>query len=90
MHDRGEEQRREDLTATSESLKEDAGRLFEIEDEKEHLDADDPRLDALSREAEQVAGDVQRKSRVERALSDEGPTEPDEPGEVDESRSRPN
>jgi hypothetical protein len=88
MTDRDEKQRAEDLAATSESLKSDAQRLFEIEDEKEHLDIDDPKLDQLSKQAEELAGDVQRKSRVERALSDIGPTEPDEPGEVDESRPR--
>jgi hypothetical protein len=90
MSDRDEDQRREDLTATSESLKQDARRLFDIEDEKQELDPNDPRLDELSRDAERLAGEVQRKSRVERALSDQGPTEPDEPGEPDERRSRTN
>jgi hypothetical protein len=79
MSDRDEDRRREDLTATSESLKEDSRRLFDIEDEKQELDIDDPRLDELSSQAEQLAGEVQRKSRVERALSEEGPTEPDGP-----------
>lgn len=87
MPEPDEEQRREDLTATSESLKHDARELFEIESEKEQLDADDPRLDTLSRSAERLAGDIQHKSRVERALADEGPTEPDEPGETDQRRS---
>ena len=77
MAERDEAQRGEDLAATSESLKEDARRLFEIEDAKEHLDIDDPKLDELSLQAERLAEDVQRKSRVERALSEEGPTEPD-------------
>jgi hypothetical protein len=90
MPEPDEEKRREDLTATSESLKQDARRLFEIESEKEELDADDPRLDTLSRSAERLAGDIQHKSRVERALADEGPTEPDEPGETDQPRSRAN
>jgi len=90
MPEPDEEKRREDLTATSESLKRDARRLFEIESEKEELDADDPRLDTLSRSAERLAGDIQHKSRVERALADQGPTEPDEPGETDQSRSRTN
>lgn len=90
MSDRDKEQRQEDLVATAESLKEDAGRLFDIENEKQGLDPDDPRLDKLSRDAERLAGEVQHKSRVERTLSDEGPTEPDEPGESDERRSRTN
>jgi hypothetical protein len=79
MSERGEEQRREDMEATSDSLKDDARRLFDIEDEKQDLDIDDPRLDELSKQAEHLAGDVQEKSRVERALSEEGPTEPDGP-----------
>ena len=108
-----EEKRREDLTATAESLKHDARRLFEgqigelagglgLAPQQVHLrhrlqheiailaaiDIDDPKLDELSKQAEQLAGDVQRKSRVERALSDEGPTEPDEPGEAGESGAR--
>ena len=77
MPERNEDQRAEDLAATSESLKEDARRLFEIEDEKEHLDIDDPKLDELSLQAERLAEDVKHKSRVERALTEEGPTEPD-------------
>src|SRR6266566_1305387 len=44
MSERDEYQRREDLTATSESLKEDSRRLFELEDEKQDLDIDDPQL----------------------------------------------
>ena len=79
MSQRDEDQRGQDLAATSESLKQDARRLFEIEDEKQDLDIDDPRLDELSMEAERLAGAVQQKSRVERALSEEGPTEPDGP-----------
>ena len=88
MPARSEDQRREDLDATSDSLKSDARRLFDIEDTKEHLDIDDPKLDELSKQAELLARDIQQKSRIERALADEGPTEPDEPGEVDESRPR--
>jgi hypothetical protein len=85
MSAQDEERRREDLAATSESLLSDARRITRIEEEKQHLDIDDPLLDKLSREAEEVAGEIQHKSRVERVLSDEGPTEPDEPGE----QSRP-
>lgn len=64
-----DEKRQEDLTATSESVREDAKRVAEIEDAKQQLDIDDPRLDALSHEAERIAGDLQRKSRLERALA---------------------
>ena len=64
------EQRREDLAATSDSLREDAKRVVEVEEEKQHLDAGDPRLTALSREAERVAGRVQEKSRIERELAE--------------------
>lgn len=63
------QKRQEDLSATAESLQEDAQRVVEIEDAKKDLDIDDPRLDALSHEAERLAGDVQRKSRLERALA---------------------
>ena len=79
MPGRDEEERREDIAATSESLESDAQRIAQIEGEKQDLDIDDPRLDELSIEAERLAGEVQRKSRVERALSEEGPTEPDGP-----------
>jgi hypothetical protein len=64
-----DQKRQEDLSATAESLRDDAQRVAEIEDAKQQLDIDDPRLDALSHEAERVAGDLQRKSRLERALA---------------------
>lgn len=76
------EEREEDFDATVESLREDAERVAEIETEKQRLDVDDPRVDALSHEAERLAGDIQHKSRVERALSSAG----DKDGEP-ESRS---
>lgn len=63
-------ERREDLAATSDSLREDAKRVVDIEDEKQHLDAGDPRLTRLSEEAERIAGQVQQKSRVERDLAE--------------------
>ena len=67
---RPDEERRDDLAATSESLREDAGQIVDIEAEKEDLDSGDPRLTALSREAERLAGEVQQKSRVERDLAE--------------------
>ena len=64
-----DERRQEDFSATAGSLREDAQRVAEIEEEKQRMDLDDPRVDALSREAERIAGDVQRKSRIERDLA---------------------
>ena len=66
------EERAEDLAATAESLHEDALRVAEIETEKQQLDIDDPRVDALSHEAERLAGQIQDKSRLERALASDG------------------
>jgi len=65
-----DDERMDDLAATSESLIEDAGQIVDIEVEKHDLDAGDPRLTALSREAERLAGQVQQKSRVERELAE--------------------
>jgi hypothetical protein len=70
-----DDERRDDLTATSESLQADAERLLSIEQEKQGLDAEDPRVDTLSREAEQVAEDVEAKSRVERQIAAENDPE---------------
>ena len=74
----GDAERREDLAATSESLREDAKRIVDIEAEKQHLDADDPRLTALSADAERLAGEVEQKSRIERDLAEsvKGDAEP--------------
>jgi hypothetical protein len=66
-------ERREDLAATSESLQGDAERLVDIENEKQALDARDPRVDTLSMEAENLAVQIQRKSRIERDLAGELP-----------------
>jgi hypothetical protein len=70
---RDHEDRQEDLTATADSLRQDAQRVAEIEEEKQHLDVGDPRVDALSHEAERTAGDIQRKSRIERDLAADNP-----------------
>jgi hypothetical protein len=68
-----DEERQEDFSATAESLRQDARRVAEIEEVKQRLDIDDPRVDALSHEAERIAGDVQRKSRIERDLAADAP-----------------
>jgi hypothetical protein len=75
--------REEDLAATSESLQADAERVSQIEEEKQDLDVGDPRLTALSHEAERVARDIEKKSRIERELAADG----DGAGE---RRDRPN
>jgi len=61
----------EDLRATSESIADDAARLKALEEQKGALDAADPRLPHLSREAEDLAHDMAAKTTVERVLSDE-------------------
>ena len=66
------QERQDDFSATAESLHEDALRIAEIEAEKHDLDVDDPKVDTLSLEAERLAGQIQFKSRVERALGAEG------------------
>ena len=70
---RPDDERRDDFTATSESLEADAERLLKIENRKQGLDAADPLVDALSIEAERLAGQIQQKSRIERALADDVP-----------------
>jgi hypothetical protein len=73
-----DEERQEDFSATAESLREDAERVAEIEEQKQGLDIEDPRLDALSHEAERIAGDLQRKSRIERDLAADASPRSDE------------
>ena len=81
MPEDDDEARREDLAATSDSLREDAQRVVEIEDTKQGLEADDPRVISLSNEAERLADSVQRKSRIERDLAGSiaGDAEPPKP-----------
>ena len=66
-----DEETRQDLAATSESLVGDAERLVDIEKEKQGLDAADPRVDVLSIEAERIAMAIEQKSRIERDLADD-------------------
>lgn len=78
---RDDETRQEDFAATSDSLREDALRVAEIEERKQGMDVSDPRVDTLSVEAERIAGALQRKSRVERDLAaDAGPESDDTHG----------
>jgi hypothetical protein len=72
----------EDLRATEDSLRHDAHRLIELEEEKSRLDQGDPRVDALSAEIERLTKGIAEKGKAERELS----------GEVtpDAADSRPN
>jgi hypothetical protein len=79
MSRRDEAERRQDLRATSDSLRDDASRLSQIEADKRDLEPGDPRLTEQSREAERLAVAIEHKSRVERDLS--------EGGDGDEDRS---
>lgn len=75
-----ERDRQEDLDATAESLRHDAKQVVEIEERKQGLAAGDPRVDTLSAEVEQLAGQIQRKSRLQRELSDREPADDADPG----------
>lgn len=70
MTRRDSSEREDDLRATSESLRDDASRLTRVEDEKRDLELGDPELSAKAREAEWLADAIQRKSRIERDLSE--------------------
>jgi hypothetical protein len=59
----------EDLRATAQSIESDADRLAAIEDEKKTLGSADPRLLALSREAELISKRLVPKTVAERALA---------------------
>jgi hypothetical protein len=61
----------EDLHATSEDIAADAARLKAIEEEKAHLDADDPRTVPLSEEGEQIARRLVPKTVAEHEIADE-------------------
>ena len=61
----------DDLRATAGAIAADADRLAAIEEEKEGLAASDPRLLALSAEAEAIAKKLVPKTIAERALAAE-------------------
>jgi hypothetical protein len=78
-----DDERQDDLAATAESIREDANRVAEIEEQKQDLDVDDPRVDSLSIEAEGIAGQIQRKSRIERGIAADDPS----PGQARDDRA---
>lgn len=68
---------RDDLRATSESVRDDAQRLAELEARKLSLDPADPAVDELSREVQQLVRTIGHKAAAERELAEEieGPGE---------------
>jgi hypothetical protein len=65
-----DDERMDDLAATSDSIRDDARQVVDLEEQKQDLEPGDPRLTTLSREAERLAGQVQQKTRIERDLAD--------------------
>jgi len=62
---------KDDLRATSEAVQDEAERLADMEARKQSLDPADPRVEELSREIEEMAKAIARKSTIERELSEE-------------------
>jgi hypothetical protein len=61
----------DDLRATGDSIRADAGRLAAVEDDKGALAVDDPQFDRLSDEAVELASRIARETRAERQPSQE-------------------
>jgi len=61
----------QDLKATADSIRADAGRLATIEDDKLARDADDPEVGRLSDDAVELAQRIVRQTAAERELSQE-------------------
>lgn len=59
----------QDLRATTDSLRQDAARLAEIEEAKLGTDTADPRMDELSSLAEDLVAEMGEKSEVQRDIS---------------------
>ncbi len=76
----------DDLKATAQSIIGDAGRIGDIEQAKLALDASDPRVATLAREAEAVAVDLLQKAGIERGLAAEAAQEAAGPAHQDTHR----
>jgi hypothetical protein len=61
---------RQDLKATSDSIRRDAERLAEIERRKTELAPSDPRVDELSSEVERLVSDISDKAKAESELAE--------------------
>ena len=62
---------REDLRATTESIRHDAERLARVEQEKGELDPSDPRVDDLSRDSQKLIAEIEQKAKAERELAEQ-------------------
>lgn len=60
----------DDLRSTAESIARDVERLARLEAAKLKLDPSDDRVDAISREVYDLAGEVRTKARAELELSE--------------------
>lgn len=60
-----------DLKTTAEDIAADAARVREIELRKTTLDAEDPRMAALSRESAELTEGMAQKAQLESAIADE-------------------
>jgi hypothetical protein len=63
--------KRDDLRATAEDLIVDAERLKHVEERKLELDADDPQVERLADEGEQIVEEMLPKARLQRQIVDE-------------------
>lgn len=73
----------EDLKATSDSIRQDAELIAQLEEAKSQLDPTDPHVDAMSRDIEKLAADIADKTKAERELAAAD-------AQSDEVDSRPN
>jgi uncharacterized Zn finger protein (UPF0148 family) len=60
----------DDLRATEESIRSDADRLKDLEEQKTSLDPADERVTQLSEQAERVSNELRDKSAAERELAE--------------------
>jgi hypothetical protein len=60
----------DDLRSTEDSIRHDADRLKDVEDEKAATDPEDPQVRQLSEEAERLAASLHDKTTAERELSE--------------------
>jgi hypothetical protein len=73
VNEQSESPDQEDLKATADSIRRDAERLAQLEKQKSELDVEDPRVDQISADIEQLISQIADKGKAERELAaDEG------------------